>query len=371
MKRWILTHTPLSDILLSDEPPESEYEYVNPTKMVMIEEEADNRANEMHRAGSSSPQSTTSSFDLAMGPGLNASTWRSQRPNAYYVPPRLPPTIVNKLSGCPIVKNKPFMLPKIPSPMSTAPPLALSTRKPLGPPVPPRVRAATVRQPISPPIDSAIHSYIDIMFDEDDDDMDENNNGKTRKVRRSRPIDCPSYRMRRANSADELCTDGLMLTTGPKASRMLSVHPRAAPTGGSGRRLQQRNVYDDTVEMMTPPPPRTVAQRLDSSGLGRTAGWLQEQQSLSASRRGDRAEYDVTAASTTSDKVFDDIGLVPANIASLSVEEVSESVCVDVYGYGYFYISVIESFGYFYLSNQQNAYHTVIRNRICNHNEYQ
>jgi len=175
----------VSDILLSEEAPESDYEYVNPVHVILIDDDKD----EVVSTRSSSPPTSWNPHNNNPG-GNNAS--RSKQTNN--TPTRAP----SGVSASSHVKTKPISLPPMPTMSPTT--AAASTKKRLGPPVPPRKHLSAV---------DGLRRRLDHYNDLDDDDNDCRSEPtvtpdvQDNRVHGSRHWQ-PFNHWRRANSVDSL-----------------------------------------------------------------------------------------------------------------------------------------------------------------------
>jgi len=223
-----------ADILLSEEAPESDYEYVNPVHVILIDDDKDEVASS--RSSSSSPPNSWNGDD-------NCNAWRSKQSST----PTRSPSAVN-------VKTKPVSLPPMP------------TKKRFRPPVPPRKQ---------PSVGNGLRRHLDRdgylgSVDEDEDSLSE----PTVPVNAQDSCGNSSHwqpfnRCRRANSVDSL----------------LNWQPVASSPSDSESEIGFRPIT-------TKPPSIRNNRRL-----------------MSLKFRGD-------------------LGLVPTNIASLSVEEVGLNIYI-------------------------------------------
>lgn len=190
------------DILLSEEAPESDYEYVNPVHVVLIDDDKD----DIDTTSSSSPplpRSTTNNNNSSSTSG-NIASRSKQTTNA---PPRSAPATG---SGSSLIKSKPISLPPMPTLTQTT---AAGKRR--GPLVPPRKQVSASDRLRGLRLDR--DGYLDCMimpsvsneaFDDDDDDDDDCRSEPIvqqdvqdgRSSHRWQPV----VRRRRANSVDSL-----------------------------------------------------------------------------------------------------------------------------------------------------------------------
>jgi len=242
---------------MSEEAPESDYEYINPVHVVLIDDDKDDVATS---ASSSPPSSwiTDNSDDYS-----NSHTPQSCT-NAFYVPPR---RAAGAVSGRSRHHSKPVLL-SVPT-MNQTTAAATVSEKRLGPPVPPRMHrsASDVHCPRCQ-LDRA-GGCVEPRHSDDDDNRSEP----------TAPQDVQDNR-----------------------------HHHWRPTDGHYRRRRRANSVDSLLNW----PTSAVSSLSDSD-------------SDSATRR---PRTDVPPNPQRSSMKFrGDVGLVPANIASLSVEEVSVYEC--------------------------------------------
>lgn len=238
------------DILLSEEAPESDYEYVNPVHVVLIDDDKDQVATKPSSPISRTPDNSTDSNNISP---------RSKHPSTPE-PPRQAPAGSR-------LKSKPVSLPPMPTVSQ-----ATSAEKRRGPPVPPRKQPGT---------SDKLHECVDrdgylecvFMSTVDDDHYDDVCDSRSEPTE---PQDSghrrqTSHRRRRANSVDSLLDCPPLLATSLSDSEStLKSH-------------RQKNC---------PPPPSCRPSSCRPP--------------------------------TTTLKFRGDLGLVPTNIASLSVEEVND-----------------------------------------------
>jgi len=257
MSTWKYPTLPLAesvyvDILLSEEAPESDYEYVNPVHVVLIDDDKDEVVSSPF---SSPPLSCNTDNNCTSG---NSASRSKQANNA---PARCAPAGGSSSSH---VKSKPISLPPMPTMKQTT--ATTSAVKRRGPPVPPR------KSPSANDCDG-IRRHLDrsLIVDCDDDDDCTSEPTVLRDGEHGRGPGSHRRRRRRANSVDSLLNFQPAFTLSSDSESEIGSRSRTHP----------------------PPPPPGRSDRSNSS--------------------------------STSSKFRGDLGIVPANIASLSVEEVNAS----------------------------------------------
>jgi len=226
-----------TDILLSEEAPEPDYDYINPVHVVLI------------------PVDDDKDDDVASSPYSSRSTDNSKTSCANPAQrSKQTTTTTNTPTRSPYISTKPISLPPMPTAFA-----APSTKRPGPPAVPPRKQSSASDGPRRRLDRDGYLRSVD-----DDDSMSEPLNG--RGVRSSRHRQPAFSRRRRANSVDSVLNWQPPLTSSPSDSE--------SETG---------------LRPSTTTPPRI--------------------------RNSNRTLMPM--------KFRGDLGLVPANIASLSVEEVN------------------------------------------------
>lgn len=252
------------DILLSEEAPEADYEYVNPVHVVLIDVDKDEAATTSPSSSLSSPP--TSPCWMTDNNTADQASRPEQAANTYYVPPSH-----SAAAGPSRVRPKPVLLPRMPTATQTATATSKETKR-RGPPVPPRKKILSTSEGVRQSLDREGYLKCVIMPTTTRDDVEESRlepPSLPRHVpgshgsRCRRLVNC----RQRSNSVDSL----------------LNWQTAASSLSGSEPEIGSRPRADS-------PPPLFKPER--------------------------------SIVRSTSLKFRGDLGLVPTNIASLSVEEV-------------------------------------------------